>query len=190
MGMRRLPLAGLLVVGLVACTPTAEQVDDSTANPSSSTSESPTPESTEVDNSAPGTAPQAGTLEVNAFTVDELFAQGGGGCGMTLWRQSDAPPREGFLFFNGLPQPSGDGFTLMKINGEFVRFQRTEAAGEEFYGQQTSQTFISQEDDIQLQVDTTLGQPGEIESVAVEGTLQLRQNGDTLAIPVQGDAGC
>ncbi len=185
MGMRLLPLALLLGAGLVACTPTADRVEEGAANPPS-----PTPESTGTDDSAVGIAPQAGTLEATTFTVDELFAQGGGGCGMSLWQQSDGSLPEGVLFFNGLAQPPGDGFTLMKINGEFVRFQRTAAAGKEFYGQQTAQTFVGQEDDIQLQVDTTLGQPGEIESVAVEGTLQLQQNGDTLTIPVQGDAGC
>ncbi|MBE9159847.1 hypothetical protein IQ265_23870 [Nodosilinea sp. LEGE 06152] len=184
MEVRLLPLAGLLFAGLVACTPTAERVEDGTAD-----SRSPTPESPATDTSV-APAPQTNTLEVNAFTLDELFAQDGGGCGMTLWQQSEGSPPEGFLFFNGLAQPPNSSFTLMKINGEFVRFRRTAAAGEEFYGQQTSQTFVSQNDDIQLQVDTTLGQPGEIESVAVEGTLQLQQNGNTLAIPVQGDAGC
>ncbi|MGG6237113.1 hypothetical protein ACQ4N7_00610 [Nodosilinea sp. AN01ver1] len=188
MGMRLLPLAGLLVAGLIACTPTAEQVDDGTANPPASESASPT-EPIETDNSATP-APQTGTLEVNSITLDELFAEGGGGCGMSLWQQSDGSLPQGILFFNGLAQPPDDGFTLMKINGEFVRFRRTAAAGEEFYGQQTSQTFVSQDDSIRLQVDTTLGQPGEIESIAVEGTLQLQQNGDTLTIPVQGDAGC
>ncbi|MGB3310069.1 MAG: hypothetical protein WBG32_01295 [Nodosilinea sp.] len=174
--MRRLPLAGLLVAGLVACTPTVEPGEDGTANPSP-----PVPESAET----------ADTLEVNTFTMDELFAQGGGGCGMTLWPQSEESPPEGAIFFNGLAQPSDDSFSLMKINGEFVRFRRTAAAGADFYGQQTSQTFVSQDDeDIQLQVDTTLGQPGEIESIAIEGTLQLQQNGDTLTIPVRGDAGC
>ncbi|PSN11558.1 hypothetical protein C7293_23775 [filamentous cyanobacterium CCT1] len=185
MGMRSLPLTALLVAGLVACTPTVEPAEDGTANPPS-----PAPESAETDDAAPGTMPQADTLEVDSFTVDELFAQGGGGCGMTLWQQSEGSPPEGFIFFNGMAQPPDDGFTLMKINGEFVRFQRTAAAGEEFYGQQTAQTFVSQDDDLQLQVDTTLGEPGEIESIAVEGTLQLQQNGDTLTIPVQGDAGC
>ncbi|MBE9109386.1 hypothetical protein IQ273_08145 [Nodosilinea sp. LEGE 07298] len=190
MAMRRLPLAVLLIAGLVACTPTTDRINGGTASPPSPSPESPASESTETGDSAPGTAPQAGSFEVNSFTVDELFAQGGGGCGMTLWQQSEGSPSEGFLFFNGLAQPSGDGFTLMKINGEFVRFSRTAAAGEEFYGQQTSQTFVSQDDDIQLQVDTALGEPGEIESVAVEGTLQLQQDGDTVEIPVQGDAGC
>ncbi|PSR14330.1 hypothetical protein C8255_24265 [filamentous cyanobacterium CCP3] len=184
MGMRLLPLTVLVAV-LVACTPTAEPPENGAANPPS-----PVPESAETDGLAPGTATQTGTLEVNSFTVDELFAQGGGGCGMTLWPQSEGSPLEGFLFFNGLAPPPDDGFTLMKINGEFVRFRRTAAAGEEFYGQQTSQTFVSQGDDMRLQVETTLGEPGEIESIAVEGTLQLQQNGDTLTIPVQGDAGC
>ena len=186
--MRLLPLAGLLVVGLVACTPVGDRAEDGAANPPSP--ESPAPEPTETVDPAPATPPQSDTLDVDSFTTDDLFAQGGGGCGMTLWRQEDGPSPQGYLFFNGLAQPSDDGFTLMKINGEFVRFRRTAAAGEEFYGQQTSQTFVSQNDAIQLQVDTTLGEPGEIESIAVEGTLQLQQNGDTLTIPVQGDAGC
>ncbi|WP_156119876.1 hypothetical protein [Leptolyngbya sp. KIOST-1] len=177
-------LAGLLCAGLVACIPAIEPGEDGAVSPS------PAPEPTQAGDTVSDEGPQATAPEVESFTVDELFAQGGGGCGMTLWERTGGPPEGGFVFFNGLPQPSGDGFTLMKLDGEFVRFRRTEATGPEFYGQQTSQTFVSQDDTLQLQVETTLGEPGEIESVAVEGTLQLEQNGDTLEIPVEGDAGC
>ncbi|MGB3199405.1 MAG: hypothetical protein WBA99_00795 [Nodosilinea sp.] len=190
MGMRSLPLTILLVAGLMSCTPTVDPTEDGTANPPSPAPKLPTPGTPEPDDLAPGTVPQADTLEVDSFTGDELFAQGGGGCGMTLWPQSEESPPERLVFFNGLAQPPDNGFTLMKINGEFVRFRRTTAAGEAFYGQQTAQTFASQDNNIQLQVDTTLGEPGEIESIAVEGTLQIQQNGATLTMPVQGDAGC
>lgn len=127
---------------------------------------------------------------IDRFTLDELFAQDGGGCGMTLWHRDDGLRSAEYLFFNGLAQPSTDAVALMKLNGEFTRFRRVAALGDEFYGQQTSQTFVSPDDALQLRVDVTLGQPGEIESVSVEGTLQLQQNGETTEIPVLGDAGC
>lgn len=124
------------------------------------------------------------------FTLDELFAQDGGGCGMTLWHRDDGLRSPEYLFFNGLAQPSADAVALMKLNGEFIRFRRIAASGDEFYGQQTSQTFASPDDAIQLQINVALGEPGEIESVSVAGTLQLQQNGEMTEIPVLGDAGC
>ncbi len=72
---------------------------------------------------------------------------------------------------------------MMKINGRFVRFRRTAATGQEFYGQRTSQTFVSQASH-QLAVDVKLGQPGEIESGATTGTLQVQYQGETLKISV------
>ncbi|WP_316435992.1 hypothetical protein [Leptolyngbya sp. NK1-12] len=129
-------------------------------------------------------------LDVQLFTSEELFNQDGGGCGMSLWKQADGPRPSGYLFFNRLAQQPGRELTLMKINGEFVRFRRTAASGEEFYGQHTSQTFVSQDGSMQVQVDVTLGEPGEIESVAVDGIMRVQKGEHTVEIPVQGDAGC
>ncbi|GAB4234955.1 MAG: hypothetical protein Kow00121_62600 [Elainellaceae cyanobacterium] len=114
---------------------------------------------------------------------------------MTLWQQEAGLRPEGYLFFNRLPQSEREQSAIAKINGEFVRFQRIAASGQEFYGQQTSQTFISENASgnraVQLQVNVTLGQPGEIESVAIDqGTIQVEQNGQTITVPVRGDAGC
>lgn len=109
---------------------------------------------------------------------------------MTLWRASNDLRPTGYLFYNRFAQKADDEFTLMRINGQFVRFRRSAATGQEFYGQQTSQTFISQDKATQLQVDVEPGQPGEIESIAVKGTLQVNHQGNTFNIPVRGDAGC
>jgi hypothetical protein len=168
----------LLFAGLmVACTPEGDRPQ--TTSPSVPSSDL-----------APNLATQPTRLTAERFTLDELFAQGGGGCGMTLWHQDDGPRPSGYVFFNGLAQPLVDVVTLMKLNGEFVHFRRIAASGDEFYGQQTSQTFVSPDNAIRLQVNVTLGQPGEIESFAVEGSLQLKHNGETLEIPVLGSAGC
>ncbi|MBW4419428.1 MAG: hypothetical protein KME13_09385 [Myxacorys californica WJT36-NPBG1] len=109
---------------------------------------------------------------------------------MTLWKQTDGPRPPGYLFYNRMAQKAGDEFAMMKINGRFVRFRRTAATGQEFYGQRTYQTFVSQDEATQLQVDVKLGKPGEIESISTTGTLQVQQQGETLKIPVRGDAGC
>lgn len=110
---------------------------------------------------------------------------------MSLWKPEDGSRPQGMLFFNRLHQQENDQFTLMKINGQFVRFQRTAASGQAFYGQKTAQTFVSQDGTLQLQVDVTLGQPGEIESIAIDqGTLRIQQNEQVLTLPVKGDAGC
>jgi hypothetical protein len=174
----------LFTATLSACTPKADSTAFTLARSSPTTavsSDSPSP--------AAKITPEV-AFNIQLFTLDELFNQGGGGCGMTLWRQEDGLRPPGYLFYNRLAQRAGDEFTLMKINGEFMRFHRTAATGQEFYGQQTSQTFVNQEQTIQLQLDVALGQPGEIESFAVEGTLQVQHHGQTLKIPVRGNAGC
>lgn len=177
--MRRLPpllLVLLLTPAGLACTPWGNR---------------PQPPSSSVLSEPASTPPPPSTLPtVDRFTLDDLFAQEGGGCGMTLWHRDDGLRSPGYLFFNGLAQPPADAVALMKLNGEFIRFRRIAASGDEFYGQHTSQVFASPDNAIQLQVDVTLGEPGEIESVSVEGTLQLQQNGDMAEIPVLGDAGC
>ncbi|MBD2108179.1 hypothetical protein [Nodosilinea sp. FACHB-13] len=171
--MKRLPSLLLLLTPVVlACTPVGTRppdtsppvLSDPTSNPALSV--------------------------IDQFTLDELFAQDGGGCGMTLWHRDDGLRSQEYLFFNGLAQPPADAVALMKLNGEFIRFRRIAASGNKFYGQQTLQNFASPDDTIKLQVNVTLGEPGEIESVAVEGTLQLQQNGEMTEIPVLGDAGC
>ncbi len=124
--------------------------------------------------------------KVESFTMDELFDSGGGGCGMSLWKPG-SNPYEATVFFNGI----ADNSTLMKINGEWVKFNQTEATGEVFYGQKTSQTFVSEDGETQVKVDVELGEKGEIESVEIPlGTLQIEQAGQTLEIAVIGDAGC
>lgn len=172
--MKRLPsllLALLLTPVVVACTPASNRPQTPSSPVSDPTSNPPLP-------------------VIDRFTLDELFAQDGGGCGMTLWHRDDGLRATEYLFFNGLAQPSADAVALMKLDGEFIRFRRIAASGAEFYGQQTSQIFASPDDAIKVQVDVTLGEPGEIESVSVEGTLQLQQNGEMTEIPVLGDAGC
>ncbi|MBW4460610.1 MAG: hypothetical protein KME47_10260 [Nodosilinea sp. WJT8-NPBG4] len=173
--MKRLPsllLVLLLTPVVVACTP----VDNRPQTTSSPVLSPPTSNPT--------------VPVIDRFTLDELFAQDGGGCGMTLWHRDDGLRPTGYLFFNGLVQPSVDAVALMKLNGEFIRFRRIAASGDEFYGQQTLQIFASPDDAIKLQVNVTLGEPGEIESASVEGNLQLQQNGEMTEIPVLGDAGC
>ncbi len=110
---------------------------------------------------------------------------------MSLWKPEAGSRPQGILFFNRLQQQENDHLTLMKINGQFVRFQRTAATGQAFYGQKTAQTFVSEDGTLQLQVNVTLGQPGEIDSIAIDqGKLQIHQNGQVLTLPVKGDAGC
>lgn len=177
--MKRLPsllLVLLLTPVVLACTPAGNQPQTTSSPLLSDPTSHPTP---------PPTLPV-----IDRFTLDDLLAQDGGGCGMTLWHRDDGLRSARYLFFNGLAQPSADAVTLMKLNGEFIRFRRIAASGDEFYGQQTLQIFASPDNTIKLQVNVTLGEPGEIESVSVEGTLQLQQNGGMTEIPVLGDAGC
>jgi len=130
------------------------------------------------------------SIELGTFGFDEIYEIGAAGCGMTLWTTEEAVKPAGdrqFLLLSGMEENS----TLMKIDGEIVRFQRTDSSGEAFYGQFASQTFRNEEEALTLQVDVTLGERGEIESVAIpEGTVRLEALSGTVEVPVVGDAGC
>jgi hypothetical protein len=174
-------LALLLFASVSACTPQSSVSNTSGETINSQTSQTESNSSNITPVTEVATVPQ-----VEGFTMDELFDIGGGGCGMSLSKAGNNPP-EGTLFFNGMDENS----TLMKINGEWVKFQRTEATGEDFYGQKNSQTFVSEDGEIEVKVDVELGEKGEIESVEIpQGTLQIEQAGETVEIPVVGDAGC
>ncbi|QIR39239.1 hypothetical protein HCG51_22690 [Tolypothrix sp. PCC 7910] len=115
------------------------------------------------------------------------FAQiSGHGCGMTLWKPSSANKNR-YVLFNGLTKNSME----MMVNGKITKFNRVKASGTVFYGQQTFQTFRSQDGKITVDVAVKLGAKGEIETVAIkQGTVTVKQNGKKVTIPVVGDAGC
>jgi len=110
-------------------------------------------------------------VEFSTYSADELFAAGGGGCGMTLLSSGADFRTDGMLFFNGLESAKGSAF--MKLNGGLRRLVRTAASGEVFYGQQTNQSFETESfetesdamtppplPEITVDVAVTLGEPG------------------------------
>ncbi|MEM6716407.1 MAG: SH3 domain-containing protein [Cyanobacteria bacterium P01_C01_bin.147] len=129
--------------------------------------------------------PPSRNVSIDTFTLDELFTVGGGGCGMTLWAADN--PGE-FIFFNGLP---GDSM-WMKLNGDMTAFRRTAASGPELFGQSASQTFVSSDRNIEVNVTANVGTERGYESVNIEqGQLMLKAvSGAPLTVPVEGDAGC
>ncbi|NEQ43414.1 MAG: SH3 domain-containing protein [Leptolyngbya sp. SIOISBB] len=134
--------------------------------------------------SSAGQSPDS-NISIDAFTTDELFAMGGGGCGMTLWSVDNVGD---FIFFNGLP---GDSM-WMKLDGTMTAFRRTAASGPEFYGQMANQTFVNSDADIEVNVTAKVGSEEGYESVNIEqGKLILEDaSGGTLEMTVEGDAGC
>ena len=125
-------------------------------------------------------------VEVSTYTSDALFEAGGGGCGMSLWNP-DESFRDGLLFFHGL----GDEPALMLLDGSLQALSRTAGSGEAFYGQQSEQTFETDDGAISVQVSVTLGDPGEIESVEIsDGEITVEAKEQRQEIPVIGDAGC
>ncbi len=108
------------------------------------------------------------------------------GCGMALWKP-DRADRERYVFFNGID----DGSMRMLIDGKLLEFKRVDGSGQDFYGQKTTQTFRSNDGTITVSATVTLGEQGEIESVAIaDGTIQVERDGATVEVPVVGDAGC
>ena len=131
------------------------------------------------------------TLAFETYAPDELAAANEGGCGMTLLEPGTDYWQDGAYFFHGF---SGEGKSTpayIKLDGELVPFVLTSASGESFYGQQTTQIFESENGEITLEANVTLGGLGEIESVEItEGTLTLRSQDQTETVAVVGDAGC
>ncbi len=129
--------------------------------------------------------PPSSNISIDTFTVDELFTVGGGGCGMTLW-SVDSPGD--FIFFNGLP---GDSM-WMKLNGDMTAFRRTAASGPELFGQSATQTFMSNDRSIEVNVTANVGTERGYESINIEqGQLTLKEaSGNTIEVAVAGDAGC
>ncbi len=130
-------------------------------------------------------------FELGLFTADELFEAGSGGCGMALTParevlEDSTAPGDLLLFHSVDGSPM-----LMKINGELVPFTLEEGRGEAFYGQTLSQTFSNADLNLIAVVDVDPGEEGELESIDIpSGSLQLQAGSETIAIPVEGDAGC
>ena len=136
---------------------------------------------------SPGTEVAALPISIDTFTMDELFEAGGGGCGMTLWQPETDPWDDGALFFHGLEED----MAFMMFDNTLTQLSRTAASGDDFYGQQTNQTFETGDGTITVQVDAALGNPGEIESVRIpDAMLTIETQGQTETIAVVGDAGC
>lgn len=128
---------------------------------------------------------QGANVSIDSFTTDEIFAVGSGGCGMTLWPVSNS---DEYILFNGLP----DTGMWMKLDGTMTQFRRTAASGPKFYGQSASQTFVSQDGAIAVEVTASVGAEAGYESVNIQqGRLVLEgPSGGTTEIMVAGDAGC
>lgn len=125
--------------------------------------------------------------EVGTFSTDELFAAGGGGCGMSLWQAETNPQQSGFLFFGGLK----DSPAFIVFDGKMTELSKIAAEGEKFYGQQTSQIFATKDNAIAVKVTVNLGEKGESESVSIRsGTIAITVGDKTQELSVVGDAGC
>ncbi|MBD1911515.1 MULTISPECIES: hypothetical protein [unclassified Leptolyngbya] len=180
---------GLMVLmlgsGLAACGRSTSETPDVSNRDASPIAQAP------ASPASPSVTPSTATsIKLGSFSFNEIYEIGAAGCGMTLWTNEENAKPSGdrrFTLLSGLDENS----TLMKINDEVVRFRRTEASGDTFYGQFTSQTFSNEEKGITVHVDVTQGQPGEIESLSIpSGTIKVELNGESVEVPVIGDAGC
>ncbi len=136
-----------------------------------------------INTNGTATTATATAPSIDAFTTDELFAAGSGGCGMTLIPANG----QGFVFFNG---GAGEGM-IMKLDGKLTRFRRTTGSGKEFYGQFSTQSFQSEDGATQVDVTVTPGDQAGAEVMKIDaGTLRLKRGNATKELSVKGDAGC
>jgi hypothetical protein len=128
-------------------------------------------------------ATDGGTVKIESFTTDELFASGAGGCGMTLLQ----PGQGGFVFFNGV-EP---GSMRMKFDGQMQTFTRTSQSGEEFYGQAPNQEFTNQDGGTRVSVSVVQGDQVGPEVFRIDqGSIQVERAGEVIELDVVGDVGC
>ena len=184
----------LLATGFYSCKSSAPLADGTSQQtneetPALEVPDAAIPNEADTGSLEPDTAevtPEGFPFAVSTFATSDLIEANAGGCGMSLWRVGESPMSDGLLFFHGI-----DEAALMMFDGEFQTLDRTEASGEEFYGQQSEQTFETVDGQTTVRVSVTLGEPGEIESVGIsDGTLTVETEGLATEIPVVGDAGC
>ncbi len=180
-------LACFLVLSVSSCSGSS-QPETPLVTPASSASTVENPSPSPSSDLAQNTDNSDFPIEVGVFnSIDELFESGGGGCGMSLWRTEQSSQANRTLFFHGMAESKA----LMIFDGKVNRLSRTAASGEEFYGQQTTQTFMTEDSAIVVKVTVELGTKGEIESISIpKGLLKIETQGQTASIPVAGDAGC
>jgi hypothetical protein len=143
----------------------------------------PLPQPQNIRSASPSAASVDAPVKVGELSLSQLSSRG---CGMALWRKEQRGG-DRFLLFNGL-QPT---LMAMMIDGKIVQFERIQSSGQAFYGQTTAQIFRSQDGAITAQVNVSLGELGEIESIAVKsGFIRLIKGNQAVTIPVVGDAGC
>lgn len=174
-----LPIKSCMAIGCCALALTA-------CGTSSPSGHSPGPEATASLPTATGSAP-----EINSFTFDEIDLRG---CGMTLWAPGRDPRTDGVYLFNGLQPPDGSpkATMRMKIDGRIMPFQRTEAEGEEYYGQFERQTFTSVDGGLTAEVNSEVtSKPENSEVWGVQGTITvINADGQETSVEAIGDAGC
>jgi hypothetical protein len=136
---------------------------------------------------APATAaaePVEAHLGLQEFTGDELFAAGGGGCGMTLGSAARPGELRGLFFSNT------NGAALIKLDGRMTWLTRVASRGELFYGQQPSQTYVSRDGSLKVEVTVELGEASDEVIAIPAGTVRIERAARSLSLPVRGDAGC
>ncbi len=179
-----------VVGGLSACAPESTQSRPTASPATTPAATTPTVASPSPPSAVGASPPQEQAIAIGDFGFEDIDKLGAAGCGMTLWHPEEAAKGGGdrrFILLNGLEADS----MLMRLNGDVVRFRRTAASGDDFYGQKTSQTFVSQDGTTTVRVNVALGKKGEIESVEIkDGTLRVEQESGAVELPVIGDAGC
>lgn len=185
--MKNTSMLLLLPMALLGCSLFTNQVDTANTLPLTQTTPTASKNNSIPDNQPVKKQSIAPTFaNINTFTIDELFAAKGGGCGMTLQAKA-AKGTKDFLFFNGISPNS----MLMKINNKMTRFSLVEAVGNEFYGQKNFQIFVSEDKKIEVRIAVVQGERGEIESLGISTGVMLVKSGDSFQeLAVIGDAGC
>ncbi len=145
-----------------------------------------TPEATDSPAAATETAPAIGT-----FSFDDIDIAG---CGLSLWASGSDPRADGVYLFNAMASPNGtaEATLRMKVDGDIVQFQRTDGAGEEYYGQFDRQTFESLDGGLTAEVNAEVtSRPENSEVWGVQGTITvINTDGQETSVEAIGDVGC
>lgn len=155
---------------------------DSSSTPATSPATTSTPAPAVAPGAAtpPATTGAAAAPSITPYSVDQLFAAGGGGCGSSLSPTAD---QSTLLYYRGL-----EGGGLFGIDGQVVELPLTQSSGEEYYSGYESMTFS--DDTTTATVTLRFGEDAGPETRALDGDITITRGGVSTSASGPGSAGC
>lgn len=132
---------------------------------------------------------QTASLTLSSFTAADRRISGG--CGLLLTRADD---KNAIVFFHELASADGESRGFAQIGDEMVSMKRSSSSGDPLgFGQYPLQEFDSEDGRYHalVNIELTIAEDGALRIPVSRGQLIMTgPSGQTVTVPVSGDAGC